>query len=139
MNENLTELLDSIQSSLISIKEKKDYHSKEITKYFDRINDKLFSVNNFLIAGYLALIAFKTQTPKIIIFAPLINCAILIYVDWRMMENNRVLSDPNDFDEANISKANRKLGNTNLLSLLTIVTSTITVSIFAAYVYWMIK
>ncbi|MNV68507.1 hypothetical protein D3C71_1613650 [compost metagenome] len=34
----------------------------DLVKYFDRINDKLFQLNNMIIAGYFALIVIRPNT-----------------------------------------------------------------------------
>ena len=38
--------------------------TNEIVKYFDRIHDKLFDLNNILIAGYFSLVALNKQVSK---------------------------------------------------------------------------
>lgn len=58
----------------------------DIVKYFDRIQDKLFNLNNIVIAGYFALIAINKHISKGIIFIPVANLIFLIYVGCRMME-----------------------------------------------------
>ncbi|MES2427106.1 MAG: hypothetical protein V4560_09035 [Bacteroidota bacterium] len=101
-------------------------------KYFDRMHDKVFSLNNFLLAGFIALIAFKKDVPSWILVIPAVNSVLLLYIDYRMLLRARL--------QANITKVGEKdrdlygsiQTGTNLYSLLSIY-STITVLIVFGY------
>ncbi|MDQ0592556.1 hypothetical protein QFZ37_000925 [Chryseobacterium ginsenosidimutans] len=59
--------------------EKKTYDGvRDVFKYFDRINDKLFNFNNILIAGFFALGKLKDDVPMWMIIFPIINLCIFI-------------------------------------------------------------
>jgi hypothetical protein len=53
----------------------------EAVKYLDRLQDKFFSLNNLLIAGYFALIALDRNTNKFLLLVPLMNMLVLIIAD----------------------------------------------------------
>lgn len=109
---------------------------KEITKYFDRIHDKVFTLNNIYIAGYLVLTALKSGTSKWIALVPLLNFCFLIYIDWRMMEASRMQSNWMSLTDKERKQAGAILDSTNILSLLTIIsTFVVTVILFAVF-YW---
>jgi hypothetical protein len=102
---------------------------KNILHYFDRIHDKLFTLNNILIAGYFTAAKLNPQIGMSNIIFPFINLVFLIFVEYRMMELSRV--------EANIlnislnqleTKLFRKYSKVTLLSFFAIL-STLTVTI----------
>ncbi|MBS1771495.1 MAG: hypothetical protein JST82_01455 [Bacteroidetes bacterium] len=97
----------------------------DIYKYFDRINDKLSSFNNMLVAGYFALATFSPGVSKWILIIPLINMLILIRLDYRMMEQGRIMSQIKSQPQSVIDKYGRKQGHVTLLSLFTIITTLI--------------
>lgn len=97
----------------------------DIYKYFDRINDKLSSFNNMLVAGYFALATFSPNVSKWVLVIPLINMLILIYLDYRMMEQGRILSQIKSQPRSEIDKYGRRQNQVTLWSLFTIVTTLI--------------
>lgn len=110
---------------------------RDILKYFDRIHDNLFTYNNLLIGGFFALAQFQTNISRWTILIPIVNLWFLIYIDYRMMEKSRfeasIMQQPvNTFD-----RHGKMISNTNLLSLLSIIT-TFTVTLFFLY-YLLIK
>lgn len=64
----------------------------ETVKYFDRIHDKLFSLNSFLIAGYFTMIAIRDGIPAWSIVIASINSIFLLWIDYRMMRKSRIES-----------------------------------------------
>lgn len=95
-----------------------------ISKYFDRINDKLSSYNNLLVAVYFALTQFNPQTSKFILLVPILNMIVLIAVDYYMMEYNRKLSNIKRIPINNINnEVFSKSDKATKLSLLTIVST----------------
>lgn len=95
----------------------------DIYKYFDRINDKLSSFNNMLVAGYFALATFSQDVSKWILIIPLLNMLILIYLDYRMMEQGRFLSQIKSQPMSEIDKYGRRQNQVTLWSLFTIITT----------------
>lgn len=98
----------------------------DVYKYFDRINDKLSSFNNMLVAGYFALAAFSIEVSKWILIIPLVNMSILIFVDYKMMEQGRFLSQISCKPLDEISKYGRRQNQVTLWSLFTIITTLLT-------------
>ncbi|NII85674.1 hypothetical protein [Pedobacter sp. SG908] len=103
-------------------------------KYFDRIHDKLFSLNSLLIGGYFALIAIRKDVPNWSIIVPLINSGFLLLIDYRMMVRARIQASITTADEKQREKYGTIINNTNLFSLLSIYSSIAVVVIFVYYI-----
>lgn len=102
-------------------------------KYFDRMHDKVFSLNNFMIAAYFALIAFRKDIPSWSLVIPTLNALLLLLVDYRMLLRARL--------QANITKVSGKdrdrygsiQDGTNLLSLLSIFSTIAVLMVFGYF------
>lgn len=125
--DELNSVLDESEKILSSL-EKKAYDGvRDIFKYFDRINDKLFNYNNILIAGFFTIGKLKNDVPMWLIIIPIFNLAFFIYIEYMIMEKSRMESYIlESFDE---EKYRKNINKTNLYSLLTIFT-TLIVTIF---------
>ena len=126
--ESLIKESDEIMQRMDKVEEKaKD----EIVKYFDRIHDKLFAYQLFFLAGYISLVAIPSidVSPWLLII-PIFCVARLIHLDWRMMENNRILSDIKNQSKRQLDKLNEKQMWTNMQSLEAILESLVTTVIF---------
>lgn len=126
--ESLIKESDEIMLRMDKVEEKaKD----EIVKYFDRIHDKLFAYQLFFLAGYISLVAIPSidVSPWLLII-PIFCVARLIHLDWRMMENNRILSDIKNQSKRQLDKLNEKQMWTNMQSLEVILESLVTTVIF---------
>lgn len=108
---------------------------RDILKYFDRIHDNLFTYNNLLIGAFFALAQFQANISRWTILIPITNLWFLIYIDYRMMEKSRfeasIMSQPFDL----FDKHGKKIRNTNLLSLLSILT---TFGVTLSFLYYLI-
>ncbi len=106
---------------------------RDILKYFDRIHDNLSNYNNLLIGAFFALAQLQQNVSRWTILIPVVNLWFLIYINYRLMEKSRfeasICSQPFDF----IAKQDKKLTVTNLLSLLSIVTTFIVTLSFLYY------
>ena len=106
---------------------------RDIVKYFDRIHDNLFTYNNILIAAFFALAQFQLNISRWTILIPITNLWFLIYIDYRMMEKSRfeasIMSQP--FDK--YDNHGKKIRNTNLLSLFSIITTLLVTFAFLYY------
>ena len=78
-----------------------------------------------LVAGYFALATFSSNVSKWILIIPLVNMLILIYLDYRMMEQGRILSQIKSQPPSEIDKYGRRQSQVTLWSLFTIVTTLI--------------
>lgn len=127
------EIVRDAEKTIARFEKVEEESLKMILKHFDRIHDKLFTFNNILIAGYFALSKLNSAVPATVIVIPIINLAFLIYVDYRLMEINRNQSKITTLPIHQIKKYLKASRNTNLYSLLIIVTTSIVVSIFLYY------
>ena len=101
-------------------------------KYFDRMHDKVFSLNNLLIAAYFALIAFRKDVPSWSLIVPTINSILLLYIDYRMLLRARIQAKITQIPGNQIERYASIQTNTNLYSLLSIF-STIAVMVVFGY------
>lgn len=108
---------------------------QNILKYFDRIHDKLFTFNNILIGGYFALSQIYDSFSIYGIIIPLINLAILLFIEYRMMEKSRFEADVRKKTKEEIKKHGISINKTNLYSLLAIITTMIVVGVFIYSVF----
>lgn len=118
------------------IKSLEDKGSDDILKYFDRIHDKCFSLNNILIAGYFALVTFINEISYWILVIPSLNSFLLIYLDYRMMERARIQAQITYVNGRTRKKYGVMQQKTNLYSLLSILS---TVLVVAFLIYILIK
>lgn len=101
-------------------------------KYFDRMHDKVFGLNNLLIAAYFALIAFRKDVPSWSLIIPAINSVLLLYIDYRMLLRARLQANITKIGEKDQNRYGTIQTGTNLYSLLSIY-STITVLLIFGY------
>lgn len=97
-----------------------DVGISDTKKYFDRMHDKVFSINNILIAAYFALIAFRDDVPNWILVIPAINSLILLNIDYRMLRRSRLQANYTNLKEKERETYGRIQTETNLYSLLSI-------------------
>lgn len=79
---------------------------ENILKYFDRIHDKLFTLNTILIGAYYYFSKVDTQIPVLYITLPLLNLGYLIYIEYYNMETSRIEAE---ITKINLSKIDEKL------------------------------
>ena len=103
----------------------------EIVKYLDRIHDKLYAYQLFFLAGYISLVAILSinASPWLLII-PIACVWRLIYLDWRMMEQNRGLSDFKNQNQLQMDKLGVNQAKITQQSLEVILESVITTVIF---------
>lgn len=103
----------------------------EIVKYLDRIHDKLYAYQLFFLAGYISLVAIPSisASPWLLII-PIACVWRLIYLDWRMMEQNRGLSDFKNQNQLQMDKLGENQVKITQQSLEVILESVITTVIF---------
>ena len=130
-NDTIEELIKESDEFMKRMDKVEEKAKDEIVKYFDRIHDKLFAYQLFFLAGYISLVAIPSidVSPWLLII-PIFCVARLIHLDWRMMENNRILSDINNQSKRQLDKLNEKQMWTNMQSLEVILESLVTTVIF---------
>ena len=99
----------------------------EIVKYFDRIHDKLFAYQLFFLAGYISLIAIPSIRISVWwLLIPVFCVGRLIYIDWKMMEQNRQWANIKTLNLVQIEELNKEQNSITLNSLEVILESIIT-------------
>ena len=103
----------------------------EIVKYLDRIHDKLYAYQLFFLAGYISLVAIPSiNVSPWLLMIPIACVWRLIYLDWRMMEQNRELSDSKNQNQLQMDKLGVNQVKITQQSLEVILESVITTVIF---------
>lgn len=108
-----------------NFKKTEEEGKKNILKYFDRIHDKLFTFNNIVIAGHFALSKVVNSISPYHILVPIANLVFLIFIEYRMMEKSRFEADVTSKNSEQIEMQGKRINQTNLYSLLTIVSTSI--------------
>ena len=125
----MEETFKEIEKTMASMEKKAYDGTRDILKYFDRIHDKLFTFNNIMIVGFFTLSKLKNNVPIELIFVPLINLVILIYIEYKMMQKSRFEARILDVNFEEIPKLGNMISKTNSYSLLSIF-STFVVTLF---------
>lgn len=102
-------------------------------KYFDRMHDKVFGLNNLLIAAYFALIAFRTDVPSWSLIIPLLNSILLLYIDYRMLKRARLQAKITKLTSQQIKMYGKIQEGTNLYSLLSIFSTILVIIVFGYF------
>lgn len=126
---DLEETFKEIDKTMASLEKKSYDGTRDILKYFDRIHDKLFTFNNIMIVGFFTISKLKNSVPIELIFVPLINLVILIYIEYKMMEKSRFEAGILDVNFDKVSELGNMVTKTNAYSILSIF-STLVVTLF---------
>jgi len=102
-------------------------------KYFDRMHDKVFTLNNLLIAAYFALIAFIKHVPSWILIIPMVNSVLLLYIDYRMLLRARLQATITKVGEKDRNRYGSIQTGTNLYSLLSIYSTIAVILVFGYF------
>ncbi|GAA5092405.1 hypothetical protein GCM10023210_21240 [Chryseobacterium ginsengisoli] len=122
------ETFSEIDKTMASL-EKKAYDGvRDVFKYFDRINDKLFTFNNILIAGFFAIGKLKDDVPMWMIIFPIVNLGVFIFIEYMIMEKSRM--EAYILENFNEERYRKNINKTNLYSLVTIFTTSIVTIVF---------
>ena len=110
---------------------------KKIQSTFDRIHDKLFTVNGILVASFFGLGKFPTDNPIIslwLVLFPIFVLCYLIYLEQQQMEIYRHASQRMNWNFDNdVEKYGKMISRQNLKSLFAIIIT------FGLFVYLAIK
>ncbi|WP_339662965.1 hypothetical protein [Croceibacter atlanticus] len=114
-----------------------DASALKIQSTFDRIHDKLFTVNGILVASYFGLGKFPVNEPIInlwLVILPISVLCYLIFLEQQQMEIYRHASQRMKWDlDKDVEKYGKMIGRQNLKSLLAIFLT------FGLFVYLAIK
>jgi hypothetical protein len=109
---------------------------ENILKHFDRIHDKLFDLNNIMLAGYFALAAIVKSVSVWTFIVPVVNLVVLIFIEYQMMEKSRLESNYKSLSGSDFNKVGKMVERTNWYSLLIICTS---LGVVATFMYLLIS
>lgn len=98
-----------------------EYSTQQIQNSFNRIHDKVFNFNNILIATYLVLGTFPSDSPMMQLWTvvfPILNLIFMIILEVRQMEIHRFASREEEWTDLDRNKFGKKLDSQTFLSLL---------------------
>ncbi|EGV43318.1 hypothetical protein BZARG_3102 [Bizionia argentinensis JUB59] len=111
--------------------------SKKIQSTFDRIHDKLFTVNGILVASFFGLGKFPTDNPIVslwLVLFPIFVLCYLIYLEQQQMEIYRHASQRMNWNfDKDVAKYGKMINRQNLKSLFAIIVT------FGLFIYLAIK
>jgi hypothetical protein len=111
--------------------------SKKVQSTFDRIHDKLFTVNGILVASFFGLGKFPTENPIIslwLVLFPIFVLCYLIYLEQQQMEIYRHASQRMNWNfNTDVKKYGKMISRQNLKSLFAIIVT------FGLFIYLAIK
>lgn len=114
-----------------------DEANKSIQSSFDRIHDKLFTINGILVASFFGLGKFPTDKPIInlwLAILPIIVLGYLVFLEQRQMEIYRHASQRMNWNlDTDVEKYGKMINKQNLRSLFAIIIT------FGLFVYLAIK
>ncbi len=109
--------------------------SKKIQSTFDRIHDKLFTINGILIASFFGLGKFPTDNPIVslwLVILPISVLGYLVFLERQQMGIYRHASQRMNWNfDKDVAKYGKMINRQNLKSLFAIVI-TISISIYLA-------
>ncbi len=118
MEVDIEQTIKEFEETFTRMKSVEEDAKKEVVKYFDRIHDKLFAYQLFILAGYISLVAIPSiRISPWWLIIPFICVFRLIYIDWRMMEINRKFSNVTNMSSHEIDQLTNIQQNINLNSL----------------------
>lgn len=131
-----TNELTSESDRLIKKAEKEgDDASQKIQSNFDRIHDKLFTINGILVASFFGLGKFPTDNPIVslwLVVLPIFVLGYLIFLEQQQMEIYRHVSQRMNWNfDTDVTKYGKMINKLNLKSLITIIV-TIGLAIYLA-------
>lgn len=131
-----TNELTSESDRLIKKAEKEgDDASQKIQSTFDRIHDKLFTINGILVASFFGLGKFPTDNPIVslwLVVLPIFVLGYLIFLEQQQMEIYRHASQRMNWNlDTDVTKYGKMINKQNLKSLFAIIV-TIGLAIYLA-------
>lgn len=111
--------------------------SKKIQSTFDRIHDKLFTINGILVASFFGLGKFPIDNPIVslwLVLLPIFVLCFLVYLEQQQMEIYRHASQRMNWSlDTDVEKYGRMIRKQNLKSLFAIIVT------FGLFIYLAIK
>jgi hypothetical protein len=117
------------------IEEKAEHSLHNIEKYFDRINDKLFSYQLFILAGYISLVVIPNiHIHPLWLLIPFFCIISLICVDYNMMEYHRKFSKIMEMSAEQRNQISEKSNKATFQSLVVMFESAISTGVL----FWLL-
>lgn len=111
--------------------------SIKIQSTFDRIHDKLFTINGILVASFFGLGKFPTGNPIIslwLVILPIFLLCYLVYLEQQQMEIYRHASQRMNWNlDKDVAKYGKMISRQNLKSLFAIIAT------FGLFIYLALK
>jgi hypothetical protein len=115
------ELTSESHELLKKVDARVEHSTNQIQATFDRIHDKVFNFNNILIATYMVLGTFPSESPILklwtVIF-PVFNLIFLICLEIRQMGIHRFAANEKSWTDKERNQYGKKNNSQTLLSLL---------------------
>ncbi|MCL2247126.1 MAG: hypothetical protein FWC10_08480 [Lentimicrobiaceae bacterium] len=129
---DIAEIEKSVEKTYASFEKFEEEGKQNILKHFDRIHDKLFTVNTVFIAGFIALIMFS-DVPRSFMLLPIFNMIYLIWIEYRMVAKSRFEASITHKSKIEIEKWGKSIHKTNLFSFLSIISTLIVTIVFVYF------
>jgi hypothetical protein len=115
-----TQLFSESEKLLDKVDVRVENSTYQIQNTFDRIHDKVFNFNNILIATFMVLGTFPSESPILklwtVIF-PIFNLIFLIFLEIRQMEIHRFSAKEKEWTSNDPAKYGKKINGQTFLSL----------------------
>jgi hypothetical protein len=115
------ELISESAGILRKVDERVEHSTNQIQNSFDRIHDKVFNFNNILIATFMVLGTFPSNSPILELWTvvfPILNLIFLVFLEIRQMEIHRFAANEKEWTDIERSQYDKKINSQTLLSLL---------------------
>lgn len=126
LREETNELFSSSEKTFDKIERRAEHSTYQIQNSFDRIHDKIFNLNNLLIAVYLVLSTFPSNKPIMklwLIIFPVLNMVYMIIIDYRQMEIHRYAANEMNWTPEQQVEFGKKISKQTLISFSSILTT----------------
>lgn len=97
-----------------------EHATNQIQNSFDRIHDKVFNFNNILIATFMVLGTFPSESPILKIWTvvfPIVNLMFLIWLEIRQMGIHRFAANEKEWSNVEREQYGKRINSQTLLSL----------------------
>lgn len=115
------EMMADTNEIMDRVERRVEHSTNQIQNSFDRIHDKVFNFNNILIATFMVLGTFPSDSPILKLWTvvfPIINLIFLIWLEIRQMEIHRFAANEKEWTSVERKKYGKRISSQTLLSLL---------------------
>lgn len=115
------EMMSETNQLMDKVERRVEHSTNQIQNSFDRIHDKVFNFNNILIATFMVLGTFPSESPTLKLWTlifPIINLIFLIWLEIRQMGIHRFSANEKEWTSVEREEYGKKINSQTLLSLL---------------------